>query len=109
MHIQPAKADIDPLHQQLHDAGLGELIPDGTFAKVMLKIRPGGSNGRAAMDAGLLKASKHSDAKMLDCELTVSDLEAVASVAISRFVVLASHKIREAPGQHEELENLLMY
>ena len=22
MHIQPAKADIDPLHQQLHDAGL---------------------------------------------------------------------------------------
>lgn len=41
--------------------------------------------------------------------LRLSDLEAVASVAISRFVVLASHKIREAPGQHEELENLLMY
>jgi hypothetical protein len=32
----------------------------------------------------------------------------MASVAISRFVVLASHKIRDAPGQHEDLENLLM-
>jgi len=45
-------------------APMGELIPDGTFAKVMLKIRPGGSNGATAMDAGLLKASNHSDAKM---------------------------------------------
>jgi hypothetical protein len=32
----------------------------------------------------------------------------MASVAISRFVVLASHKIREDPGAHPELENLLM-
>lgn len=54
-------------------APMGELIPDGTFAKVILKIRPGGSNGATPMDAGLLKASSHSDAKMLDCELTVTD------------------------------------
>jgi len=54
-------------------APTGELIPDGTFAKVMLKVRPGGSNGATAMDAGLLKASNHSDAKMLDCELTVTE------------------------------------
>lgn len=40
--------------------------------------------------------------------LRLSDLECMASVAISRFVVLASHKVREAPGQHEELETLLM-
>ena len=40
--------------------------------------------------------------------LGLSDLEAMASVAISRFVVLASHKIRDAPGQHPELENLLL-
>ena len=39
----------------------------------MLKIRPSGSNGATATDAGLLKASNHSDAKMLDCELTVSE------------------------------------
>ena len=32
----------------------------------------------------------------------------MASVAISRFVVLASHKIKETPGAHPELENLLM-
>ena len=32
----------------------------------------------------------------------------MASVAISRFVVLVSHKIREAPGAHQEFENLLM-
>jgi len=54
-------------------APMGELIPDGAFARVMLKIRPGGSNGATEMDAGLLKASSHSDAKMLDCELTVSE------------------------------------
>jgi hypothetical protein len=52
-------------------APMGELIPDGTFAKMMMKLRPGGANGGSDMDAGLLKASPHSDAKMLDCEFTV--------------------------------------
>lgn len=52
-------------------APMGELIPDGTFAKVMMKLRPGGANGASEMDAGLLKASPHSDAKMLDAEFTV--------------------------------------
>ncbi|WP_209426934.1 hypothetical protein [Pararhodobacter sp. SW119] len=54
-------------------APMGELIPDGTFAKVMMKLRPGGTNGATPMDAGLLKVSPHSDAKMLDCEFTVID------------------------------------
>ncbi|KIL96865.1 hypothetical protein CCC_01358 [Paramagnetospirillum magnetotacticum MS-1] len=49
----------------------GEVIPDGTFAKIRMTIRPGGTNGSAPMDAGLLKASADSDAKMLDCEFTV--------------------------------------
>lgn len=40
--------------------------------------------------------------------LALSDLDAMASVAISRFVVLASQKTREAPGQHADLETLLM-
>lgn len=40
--------------------------------------------------------------------LRLSDLDAMASVAISRFVVLASHKINDAPGKHKGLENLLM-
>ena len=52
-------------------APMGELIPDGTFARVTMKLRPGGANGAADIDAGLLKASPHSDAKMLDCEFTV--------------------------------------
>ena len=52
---------------------IGELMPDGTFAKVKMTIRPGGLNGSTAMDAGLLKASQQSDAKMLDCEFTVVD------------------------------------
>ncbi|MFT3687755.1 hypothetical protein [Paenirhodobacter sp.] len=38
-----------------------------------LTIRPGGVNGAAPMDAGVLKASQSSDAKMLDCEFTVVD------------------------------------
>ena len=51
---------------------VGELIPDGTFAKVAMTIRPGGAERRARpIDAGLLKASQSSDAKMLDCEFTV--------------------------------------
>jgi len=54
-------------------APMGELIADGTFAKVIMKIRSGGTNGATAMDAGLLKGSAHSDAKMLDCEFTVVD------------------------------------
>ncbi|MDP7151719.1 hypothetical protein [Aliiroseovarius sp. xm-v-208] len=40
--------------------------------------------------------------------LRLADLDAMASVAISRFVVLASVKIREEPAAHPELENLLM-
>ena len=50
---------------------MGELIPDGTFAKLRMTIRPGGVNGATPMDAGLLKASGTSDARMLDCEFTV--------------------------------------
>ena len=40
--------------------------------------------------------------------LRLTDLDAMASVAISRFVVLASVKIREEPAAHPELKNLLM-
>lgn len=40
--------------------------------------------------------------------LRLSELDALASVSISRFVVLASHKIKAAPGAHPELENMLM-
>src|SRR5260221_14479494 len=60
----------------LNDAGpqmgpMGELIPDGTFVKLKMTIRPGGVNGAVPLDAGLLKASASSDAKMLDCEFVV--------------------------------------
>ena len=51
----------------------GELIPDGTFAKVTMTIRPGGIDGQGEIDQGLLKAPKDptSDVRMLDCEFTV--------------------------------------
>lgn len=62
--------DLNDAAPQL--APMGELIPDGTFAKVVLHIRPGGTDGAVAMDAGLLKASQSSDARMLDCEFTVT-------------------------------------
>lgn len=63
--------DLNDAQPQM--APIGELIPDGTFAKVRLTIRPGGVNGASPMDAGLLKASQSSDARMLDCEFTVVD------------------------------------
>jgi len=53
----------------------GELIPDGTFAKVAMAIRKGGTDGQAEIDRGLLKASNSpgSDVLMLDCEFTVAE------------------------------------
>ena len=50
-----------------------ELIPDGTFAKVTMTIRPGGIDGQSEIDQALLKAPKDptSDVRMLDCEFTV--------------------------------------
>ncbi len=52
-----------------------ELIPDGTFAKVAMTIRKGGTDGQAEIDRGLLKASNSpgSDVLMLDCEFTVTE------------------------------------
>ncbi len=61
--------DLNDAQPQMAPAG--DLIPDGAFAKVKMTIRPGGVNGSTPMDAGLLKASQSSDAKMLDCEFTV--------------------------------------
>jgi hypothetical protein len=53
----------------------GELIPDGSFAKVTMIIRAGGIDGQAEIDQCLLKAPKDptSDVRMLDCEFTVAE------------------------------------
>jgi hypothetical protein len=53
----------------------GEIIPDGTFAKVSLTIRKGGMNGESELDKELLKTSNtpNSDVLMLDCEFTVAE------------------------------------
>ena len=61
----------------------------------------------AAKDIGKwLEARGRLDRPIASLRLT--DLDAMASVAISRFVVLASFKIREEPAAHPELENLLL-
>jgi hypothetical protein len=51
----------------------GELIPDGTFARVTMSIRKGGADGMSEVDRGLLKRSNQpgSDVLMLDAEFTV--------------------------------------
>jgi hypothetical protein len=51
----------------------GELIPDGTYAKVAMHIRKGGVDGAGEIDKGLLKASNQpgSDVLSLDTEFTV--------------------------------------
>lgn len=61
----------------MNDAELprgSDLIPDGSFAKVTMTLRPGGVDGEGDADRGLLKAAKTpgSDVRMLDCEFTVS-------------------------------------
>jgi hypothetical protein len=49
------------------------IIPDGTFAKVKMIVRPGGVTlpNMDPIDNGLFKASGSSDVTMLDCEFTV--------------------------------------
>ncbi|NYS26417.1 hypothetical protein HUK65_15630 [Rhodobacteraceae bacterium 2376] len=53
----------------------GDLIPDGTFAKVMMSIRKGGTDGASEVDRGLLKPSNQpgSDVRMVDAEFTVAE------------------------------------
>ena len=41
-------------------------------------------------------------------DLKLAELEAMASAAISRFIVLASRRIKEQPEETVELRNLLM-
>lgn len=60
----------------LNDAELprsSDLIPDGSFAKVTMALRPGGVDGEGELDRGLLKLSNTpgSDVRMLDTEFTV--------------------------------------
>jgi hypothetical protein len=51
----------------------GDLIPDGSFARIAMTIRPGNADGQSEIDKGLLKASNSpgSDVLMLDAEFTV--------------------------------------
>jgi hypothetical protein len=51
----------------------GDLIPNGTYAKVIMHLRRGGADGPSELDQGLLKASTSpgSDVLSLDTELTV--------------------------------------
>src|SRR5262249_35670649 len=72
---QPAKQRMTTMFD-MNDADpqkTGELIPDGTFAKVTMLIRPGGIDGQSEIDHSLLKAPKDptSDVRMVDCEFTV--------------------------------------
>ena len=46
--------------------GAYDIIPNGTVARMIMTIRPGGAG-----DGGWLKASKGGDAFMLDCEFAV--------------------------------------
>ena len=60
--------DVEPINS-------GELLPDGSFVKVTMAIRPGGIDGPTEIDKGLLKASNApgSDVLSLDCEFTVTE------------------------------------
>jgi hypothetical protein len=51
----------------------GDLIPDGSFARIAMTLRPGNADGQSEIDKGLLKASNSpgSDVLMLDAEFTV--------------------------------------
>ena len=61
----------------MNDAELprgSDLIPDGSFMKVTMAIRPGGCDGQGEADRGLLKRSQTpgSDVMQIDAEFTVA-------------------------------------
>lgn len=66
-----------------------EPIPDGTFAKVIMTIRPGGLDGESPIDRGLLTASRAegSDVVQLDCEFTILEGPLARRKFWRRFVV----------------------
>jgi hypothetical protein len=66
-----------------------EAIPDGTFAKVIMTIRPGGLDGDSPIDRGLLTASRAegSDVVQLDCEFTILEGPFARRKFWRRFVV----------------------
>lgn len=69
---------MTPMTFDMNDAEpqkTGDLIPDGTFAKVTMTLRPGGIDGESEIDRGLLKRStaQGSDVLMLDGEFTVAE------------------------------------
>lgn len=66
-----------------------EPIPDGTFAKVTMTIRPGGLDGDSPADRGLLTASRAegSDVVQLDCEFTILEGPFARRKFWRRFVV----------------------
>lgn len=73
-----------------------EAIPDGTFAKAIMTIRPGGFDGDSPIDRGLLTASRAegSDVIQLDCEFTI--LEGLfARRKFWRKLVLSGGKVDE--------------
>jgi len=61
----------------MNDAELprgSDLIPDGSFVKLTMAIRPGGCDGQGETDRGLLKRSQTpgSDVMQIDAEFTVT-------------------------------------
>lgn len=66
-----------------------EAIPDGTFAKVIMAIRPGGLHGESPADRGLLTPSRTegSDVVQLDCEFTILEGPFARRKFWRRFVV----------------------
>ena len=75
----------------------GEPIPDGTFVKLTMSIRPGEADlpGADPMDRGLFKASKSSDALMLDLEFTLSAPPEFAHRKIFEMWVVAGGSVDE--------------
>ena len=74
----------------------GELIPDGTYAKVAMHIRKGGVDGAGDLDKGLLKPSNQpgSDVLSLDAEFTVLEGPHARRKFWQSFTVLRRHRDR---------------
>ena len=89
----------------------GELIPDGTFAKVTMSIRKGGTDGASEVDRGLLKRSNQpgSDVLMVDAEFTVAEGPIARRKFWQNFTVQGGKAARELPGIVDQVLTLSLF
>jgi hypothetical protein len=96
----------EPMTYDMNDAELprgSDLIPDGSFVKVSMAIRPGGCDGQGEADRGLLKRSQTpgSDVMQIDAEFTVAGGSRIGEACARKLVYEVGHTPKDPDTGHK--------